>query len=173
MSLFSVSSAKCLFCVPSCQCHHLHHSVGCCWTEQGQKRWDPESSTESSGSHPSSICHILQNSQKLRALSNTQNDGNYMDLISVWITSLLPNDDLCHLLWWSHVMCVCVCVYVHVWRNMFRNERVCNKRTGNQFRSVTHRWQSCPSVACTHTRTLSGDISHFLSMQISTKASIV
>lgn len=56
---------QCLcICVPSYHCHPPPHPAGCWWTVRGQKRWDPESSTESSENHLSSTCRILQERQK-------------------------------------------------------------------------------------------------------------
>lgn len=53
-------------CIPSYHFHHPRHPAGCWWTEWGQRRWDPESSTGSSGNHLSSTCHILKNKERDR-----------------------------------------------------------------------------------------------------------
>lgn len=53
-------------CAPSYRCHRPRRPAGCWWTVCCQKRWDPESSTASSGNRLSSTCHILRDRQKQR-----------------------------------------------------------------------------------------------------------
>lgn len=147
----------CIF-VPSYHCHHPHRPAGCCWTVRGQKRWDPGSSTESSGNHLSSVCHILQDRQKQRYMLHTQgNTGLYWSPLACqsrgcrprWtLPSAAHTSSRRHLLRRGCGVWVWVCVCQCVIRREFINECVCVTRGGGyQFQSVTHRWQSYPSLS--------------------------
>lgn len=152
-----------LFYVPFCQFHHLHLRAGCWLTEQGQKRWDPESSIASSGSHPSSTCHILQDSQRWRHLLNKVRQELYRSHHnSAAKRHSSPSAES------VTNVCICSCVII----KMLINKRVCNKRRGNQFQIVKQMAEL--SYCCMHTHTHTHSFrGRILSPHISTNTSIV
>lgn len=129
-------------CVPSYHCHHRRRPAGCWRTARGQKRWAPESSTESSGNHLSSTCHILQGQTQTEkhVTDQKKKDLDCSDLCQsrercrCWtLPGAAHTSSRHHLLWQDCDVCVRVCVI----RGEFTWMCVCNQRRGISF-SLSH-----------------------------------